>query len=278
MEYDIRELQLCTLRLLRQFQQVCERHSLQWYATAGTMLGAVRHGGFIPWDDDMDIAMPRTDYDRLIKHSAEWLPQPMELICAELDPAYPLPFGKLQDASTTILERPHLPFLGGIYIDIFPIDGVPHNLLRRHLHFARHEYLKRALYFVYRDPYKHGHGPSSWIPLLARLLHTPSGLHRAIRSLQTKYSFNTSTLVADYDDGLRGVMPRSIFGTPTPIRFEGMEINGYEQPKEYLRRKYGSDYMQLPEEGSRRQHHFFYLDLNTPYRDSRDKVAALIGK
>lgn len=125
MEYDIRPLQLRTLKLLRQFQEVCREHGLRWYATAGTMLGAVRHAGFIPWDDDMDIAMPRPDYDRLIAHAAEWLPRPMELVCAELDESYPLPFAKLQDASTTILERPHLPFLGGIYIDIFPIDGVP---------------------------------------------------------------------------------------------------------------------------------------------------------
>lgn len=134
MEYDIRPLQLRTLKLLRQFQEVCREHGLRWYATAGTMLGAVRHAGFIPWDDDMDIAMPRPDYDRLIVHAAEWLPRPMELVCAELDESYPLPFAKLQDASTTILERPHLPFLGGIYIDIFPIDGVPAGGLRRLLH------------------------------------------------------------------------------------------------------------------------------------------------
>lgn len=276
MEYDIRPLQLRTLKLLRQFQEVCREHGLRWYATAGTMLGAVRHAGFIPWDDDMDIAMPRPDYDRLIAHAAEWLPRPMELVCAELDESYPLPFAKLQDASTTILERPHLPFLGGIYIDIFPIDGVPAGGLRRRLHFARHEYLKRVLYFVYRDPYKHGHGPSSWLPLLARKMYSRKSIHAAIRRLQAKYPCDQSALVADYDDGLRGVMPRTYLGQPTSIHFEGVEINGYERPHEYLKLKYGPGYKQLPPVGQRRQHHFFYLDLDTPYRESRSKVEALI--
>lgn len=82
--------------------------------------------------------------------------------------------------------------------------------------------------------------------------------------------------MADYDDGLRGVMPRTYLGQPTPIHFEGVEINGYERPHEYLKLKYGPGYKQLPPVGQRRQHHFFYLDLDTPYHESRSKVEALI--
>lgn len=166
-EYNIRELQLRILETLKAVDNVCREHNLRYYIWAGTMIGAVRHKGFIPWDDDLDIAMPRPDYDRLIEHAAEWLPKPYEMVCAENDGVYPLPFAKIQNADTTLIERMHLKYLGGIYLDVFPIDGVPEGAVARKLHFARYEYYKRVLYLLFRDPYKHGHGPSSWVPCCA---------------------------------------------------------------------------------------------------------------
>ena len=119
-EYDVRTVQLRILGNLKAVDGVCREKGLCYYIYDGTMLGAIRHGGFIPWDDDLDIAMPREDYERFIAHANEWLPKPYEFVCSELDPAYPLPFGKVQDGSTTLIERKHLPYLGGLYIDVFP--------------------------------------------------------------------------------------------------------------------------------------------------------------
>lgn len=268
MEYEIRPLQLRVLRILKAIDKVCRDHGLRYYIMAGTLLGAIRHGGFIPWDDDLDIGMPRRDYDLLLANAAEWLPAPFEAVAAEIDPLYPLPFAKIQDGSTTLVERAHLKYLGGIYIDVFPLDGAPSNPMTRRLHFARYEYLKRALYFVHRDPYKHGHGPGSWLPLLARKLYTLPGLQRRISALMKKYDFDKSELVGDYDDGLHGVMPRGWVGHPTPIPFEDGEFMTIAEPKQYLARKYG-DYMTIPPQSGQRQHHFHYLDLHTPYRDSK---------
>ena len=73
--YDIKDVQHHTLRILLALDEVCRQHQLSYYLWAGTMLGAVRHKGFIPWDDDADVAMPREDYERLIAHP-EWLPAP----------------------------------------------------------------------------------------------------------------------------------------------------------------------------------------------------------
>lgn len=73
-DYDIRPLQLRILKILLAVDKVCKEHGLRYYIMAGTMLGAVRHKGFIPWDDDLDIGMPRADYDLLMSHSKEWLP------------------------------------------------------------------------------------------------------------------------------------------------------------------------------------------------------------
>ena len=113
--YDIRPLQLRILQNLEAIHNVCAEHGLRYYLWAGTMLGAVRHKGFIPWDDDIDIAMPRRDYDLLMQNAREWLPEQYEVVSYETDPKnYPLPFAKLQDANTTLLERAHLSYLGGV--------------------------------------------------------------------------------------------------------------------------------------------------------------------
>ena len=264
--YDVDLLHQRILRILLAVDATCQQHGLRYYIWAGTMIGAVRHKGFIPWDDDIDIAMPRPDYEQLIAHSREWLAEPFELVCAENDNQYPLPFGKVQDASTTLIERLHLRYLGGLYIDVFPIDGVPANALRRKLHFAHYEYLKRVLYLLHRDPYKHGHGPSSWVPLLCRRVYSMKDVQQKIRRLLMKYDYDGSQLVADYDDGSHGAMSKSVLGTPTPYDFEGEQVMGVEQYDTYLSRKYG-DYMTIPDGDHQRQHNFHVLDFDHPYRD-----------
>lgn len=264
--YDVNQLHQRILRILLAVDSCCREHHLRYYIWAGTQLGAVRHKGFIPWDDDIDIAMPRPDYEQLIAHSREWLQQPFEFVCAENDNTYPLPFGKVQDASTTLIERLHLHYLGGIYIDVFPIDGVPSNPLSRNLHFARYEFYKRVLYLLHRDPYKHGHGPSSWVPLLCRRLYSMVSIQKKIRRLLLAVDYDTSALVADYDDGLRGAMPRAILGIPQIYPFESESVMGVEQADVYLSRKYG-DYMVIPDGNHQRQHNFNVLDLDIPYRE-----------
>jgi len=265
--YDIRPLQLRILQNLLALHRVCQEHNLRYYLWAGTQLGAVRHKGFIPWDDDVDVAMPRRDYDLLMAHAAEWLPAPYEMVSFETDPAnYPLPFAKLQDGSTTLIERMHLSYLGGIYLDIFPLDGMPASRLKQRWHFFRYEWYKRALYFVHRDPYKHGHGLSSVVPLLCRRLYTMQEIQSKMRNLQRAYDFDACELIVDHDDGLKGVMQKSLLGKPTPICFEEETVMGVEHPHEYLTRKYGA-YMVIPQGNHQRQHNFHLLDLEHGYKD-----------
>ena len=263
--YSIDALHTKVLGILKAVHGVCREHGLHYYIWAGTMIGAVRHKGFIPWDDDLDIAMPRRDYDLLVAHAKEWLPEPYEMVCAETDHTYPLPFGKIQDASTTLIERMHLKYLGGVYIDVFPLDGVPQHPLVRKWHFARYEYYKRVLYLLCRDPYKHGHGISSWVPLLCRKCYTLGGVQGKIRRLLKQYDYDACRLVADYDDGSHGTMDKSILGRPTPYPFEDFMAYGVEDYDTYLTNKYG-DYMTVPPQARQRQHLFHYCDLDKPYR------------
>lgn len=264
--YDIRPLQLRILDILLALDHVCKEHNLRYYIMAGTMLGAIRHKGFIPWDDDLDIGMPRADYDLLMANAKQWLPPPYEAACAEYDTEYPLPFAKIQDASTTLIERMHLKYLGGIYVDVFPLDGVPATKMAQHVHFARYQFYKKVLYFIFRDPYKHGKGAASWLPLLIRRLFTPAKVQRSIRNILTKYDFESSNLLADYDDGQRGIMTKDVLGAPTPVLFEGKEVWGVQAYDRYLKQKYG-DYMTIPNQAGQRQHNFHYLDLEKPYKE-----------
>ena len=268
--YDIRPLQLRMLKILLAFDSVCKAHDLHYCIMAGTMIGAIRHKGFIPWDDDMDVGMPRPDYEKFIANCKEWMPAPYEFVCGENDEVYPLPFGKIQDAGTTLIERKHLSYLGGIYVDVFPLDGVPTNMLKRRMHYASYEFYKQVLYLLCRDPYKHGHGPSSWIPLLCRKSFTLKGVQSKIRGILNKYDYNKCELAADYTDGLRGVMSKRINGDYAPYEFEGEKVEGIKLYDEYLTQIYG-DYMQIPKGDHQRQHNFYYLDLNKPYRDYKEK-------
>ena len=265
--YDIHILQQKIMGNLKAIDQVCREHGLRYYLWAGSMLGAVRHQGFIPWDDDMDICMPRPDYEKLLAHWKEWLPAPYEVISAENDPTYPYPFAKIEDASTTVLERPDFPFLEGIYIDVFPIDGVPSDEKERQKHFKRYKFWRHLLFLRGRNPFKHGYGPRSWYPWLLHQVFSLEDLQKRVKRLMTKYDYDSSEYVADYDDGVRGAIKKTILGTPQPYAFANTTFMGVECANEYLSNKYG-DYMQLPPKEKQIQHHFFRMDLNQPYRET----------
>ena len=265
--YDIRILQQKIIGNLEAIDTVCREHGLRYYLWAGTMLGAVRHKGFIPWDDDMDICMPRPDYEQLISHWREWLPKPYEVISPETDPTYPYPFAKIEDASTTVLERPDFKFLEGVYIDVFPIDGAPEDERKRKSHFKRYKFWRHLLFLRGRDPFKHGHGPRSWFPWLLHQLYSLEDLQKKVKGFMTKYPYDESDYVCDYDDGLKGVIEKRILGTPQVYPFEDKQFLGVEHYDEYLSNKYG-DYMKLPPVEKQIQHHFFRLDLNRPYQQT----------
>lgn len=274
--YDIRPLQMHLLGVMEVIHDMCMKHGLRYYMVDGTLIGAVRHKGFIPWDDDMDIAMPRADYEALITHSREWLPEQYEFICFENDPSYPLHFGKVQDSQTTLIERPHLYYLGGVYVDIFPIDGAPEGKLRQRTYQAHYKYLTKMLYLRCRNPFKHGHGPSSWVPLLSRKLYSIEGLQGKIRRHMMKHPLESSRLAAvNHNDGLGSMVDKEkVLGDPTPIEFEGKQLMGMADNHSYLTQLFG-DYMTLPPADKIHQHNFYYMDLSRPYRDfDKSQLAA----
>lgn len=268
--YEIDTLHQHILQILLTVDKVCQKYGIRYYCWAGTMLGAVRHKGFIPWDDDMDICMPRPDYDRFVEHASEWLPTPLEVLSIETSTTYPGSFAKIVDSSTTLIERGHSDYVAGIYIDVFPIDGIPASALARRLAVGRYKLMDKLMYFLHRDPYKHGHGPGSWPILLVQRLFTHQWIRRQLRKASTAYDYDKSDYVIDYDDGMKGIFPKSIFGTPCPVMFEGHLLMGLADAHTYLTTKYG-DYMVVPPHDNQRQHNFFYLDYHLPYRQYQDR-------
>lgn len=268
-EYNIEELHQRTLRVLLTVDKVCREHGIRYYISDGTMLGAVRHGGFIPWDDDADICMPRPDYERFIENASCWLPEPFEAVCFERDEHCSNAFLKVIDGSTTLIERWSFNQIGGVYIDVFPMDGVSTRKWKRKLNFSRYKMVDRWRYMRNRDPYKRGHGYSSWIPRLLQATVKNITILHLLKRIQTACQYEGAHLVADFDSGERSVMPPEVLGKPTPIMFEGYELMGVEHPDDYLKRLFGN-YMQLPPEEKRRIHGFDYVDFNRSYHEYQD--------
>jgi lipopolysaccharide cholinephosphotransferase len=268
-DYDIGELQRKITGNLVELDRVCREHGLTYYLWAGTMLGAVRHKGFIPWDDDIDVAMPRPDYERLMAHWKEWMAAPYEVIAPESDGRYPYPFAKVEDVTTTVMERPDFDYMEGVYVDIFPLDGFPADKGEQQRHYRRWKLWRHLLFMRCRDPYKHGHGPRSWFPWLIHRVFSLSWLQRKVRKLMTRYDFEQAECIIAYDDnGIDALFPKHLFGETKMYDFEGGQYPGLARADEYLTINFGSDYMQLPPVEKRVQHHFYRLDLNVPYREA----------
>ena len=119
------ELQSKILEILKVFIKVCDKHNLKYYLKGGSVLGAIRHKGFIPWDDDADVMMPREDFEKLLKLQDEFAPYDYFVQHWKTDKKYLYGFAKIRDNKTTMIEKPFalMEINHGIWLDIFPLDG-----------------------------------------------------------------------------------------------------------------------------------------------------------
>lgn len=144
---SLRQLQLTQHRLLCLFAEVCEAHGLRFWLTAGTLLGAVRHQGFIPWDDDVDVAMPRADFERLGALAREWEARGCFYQSERSERCYPFPFSKLliERFPATAAENARIAMRQGCFIDVFPLDVCPRGERMGALFYAAHGFLTSVL-------------------------------------------------------------------------------------------------------------------------------------
>ena len=141
---NVRKVQMTQMEILRLFMDICERHILRWYMIGGSLIGVLRHKGFIPWDDDIDIGMPRKDYDKFVSLQAEY-PDGYGLTCHGNTPEWQFNFSQFIDKAAEIeVLMNELPRKCHVWLDIFPLDGLPANGLRRWFH-VKHILMYRYL-------------------------------------------------------------------------------------------------------------------------------------
>lgn len=141
------QIQAVENEIMQQIDAICRRHNLTYFAIGGTALGAVRHGGFIPWDDDIDIGMPRKDYEEFLRIAVKELPTAYYVQNYHTEKVSPFYFTKIGKCNTLFVEYylKDLPLRQGIFVDIFPFDNVPTVPWKKNLHF----YFCRFLYQIY---------------------------------------------------------------------------------------------------------------------------------
>ena len=178
---------------------------------------------------------------------------------------YPYQFARIQDKETTYILRRKFNFVGGLPVDVFPLDGMTPDKSLMHKHYRRYAIAKKLLYYSTVDPMKHGYG-LRWA--FAKLMHkvvSQDWAHRHMNNVQREFDYDRSPLVADHDNSPeRGILPKEVYGKPTPVEFEGHQLMGVQDPDTYLRYCYG-DYMKMPKQLP--PQNFRYLDLHTPYRE-----------
>lgn len=269
-------LQRTEFQLLRVFADVCVRLGLKYYAVCGTALGAVKYGGFIPWDDDIDVAMCREDYEVFMREAPALLPDGIFLQNYISDPGYPNIFAKLRDSRTTFIEKSyeHLPINHGIYIDIFPIDGYPSGK------FAQKRLEWHKTLFRIKQLTAFDSEPGSKVKMLKKLymiIGVHKRLDKVIRRFErrvSKYSCESSEIWCNHGNwqGKLEYAPREQYGNGVKVSFEGYTVRVPERYDEYLRQKYGDWRSELPECDREGHHYYLVLDPDKSYTEYRDII------
>lgn len=261
------------IEILSKCIDVCSKLEIPFFLMGGTLLGAVRHGGFIPWDDDIDIGMYRSDYERFLREAPAMLPEGLFLQTYTSDPGYLLNFAKLRDSCTTFIQWVYkdIPMNHGVYIDIFPLDYYPDDTLKGRILLLKKKCLdQRIMTGMYLPELQQ----ESMLKRLARkLLRFPYrklSLHDAMEAREKLYtSVKESGWLANYGGawGRREVVPAKWFAGGHKISFEGMEVLAPQEYDKWLTQVYG-DYMTLPPEEKRVSHHGAkVIDLERPYTE-----------
>ena len=265
---DLQECKKIQLQILDEIVRICKENDFQYSLAYGSMIGAVRHKGYIPWDDDIDIYVYRKDYDKLIAllkdagyKKADWVS-----VIDDTCDGYYYSFAKVVDAGTTVIERPDFKHPEGIYVDIFPLDGMTGNMKERKFHMKKYKFYRHMLFFRGRDPFKHGKGPRSWFPLLLHQIFSMEGLQKKLQKIMARYDYDNSEFVIDYDSCERGIVPKYVVEGVVDFEFGGKVFKGLKNYDAYLSHNYG-DYMTPPPKDKQIQHNFYYIDLDMPYRE-----------
>jgi len=253
---NMRLLQAHMVGALKAFDEFCAKHELQYYLSEGTILGAIRHGGMIPWDDDVDVMMPRDDFNRFIDLAKDGgIGERFNLDCFETNPQHWVLGAKVQLTEPTEFYLPGVQgraSFDGPYIDVFPVDPVARTSGRR---FGLQKFLlrglRRMLFMSSGHQFEIGLKPHVRLPMyLVTRVVAPPTIHRWVVWTQTKLNASADAThwanLCTYYPIDKEVFPREWFGAGKRVPFEGLELLVPTNAEGMLESIYSAKYMQIP--------------------------------
>lgn len=265
-ELSLKEIQDIELDLLLEYASVCEKEGLRYSLGGGSLLGAVRHKGFIPWDDDVDVMMPRPDYERFLDHCRSHSSGlDFRLITYDSDKGYNGLFAKIWDPSTIIEDDVMgMDYETGVNIDIFPIDGLGNSETEALKIFRKtawnRELLNAVLWKKYFRSKTHSIAvePIRLAMFIISRAVDPKKLLRKVDEENLKHPFEQSEYAGCVCGSYREkeIMKKETFENYIELEFEGKNIKAIQNYDEYLEKHYG-DYMKLPPEEKQKTHHTY---------------------
>lgn len=266
-DHTLNDTQCYILQLLKDVISVLEELGIPYFIQGGTMLGAIRHQGFIPWDDDVDLGIPREAYQYLLKSVQEKLPENLQLQTYDDETLHHYYFARIVDTRYQIRRMGSLEErLENVWVDLFPLDGMPNGALSRQWHKLRllTVRLKYHLSCFEKVNIKRPGRPlaerliikiAAWTRL-GRWFDTRKQLDKMDRLLR-KYPLESSDWIVNFmgqtSYKFNELFPKSVYGQITHYPFEDLQLVGPEHYDDYLKSLYG-DYMTPPKEADRNAH------------------------
>lgn len=276
MTYDdevLRRLQIEQLHVLEKIDELCAANGIEYFLDSGTALGAVRHHGFIPWDDDIDIGMNRIDYDRFIEIARRELGDDYEIGVPGKTAGYAPMFAKVWKRGTKFYtqETMEASFDQGIFVDVFPYDPVFSDKKARSKQFSRCTFWQRASYLYHAKsiqvPHKGALGSIERAACvvahyLCRALFNPERMARSFdKAARAASDISENDQFAAMAYPAEPPFEAKTLWPPVLCEFEGADYPVPHDVKTYLEAWYGPTYMELPPEGMRTNHAPLILDF-----------------
>lgn len=261
---EFRTLQLLELDLIVELDRVCRKHDIKYCITCGTLLGAVRHKGYIPWDDDADVAMLREEYEKFKKVANELNPDICYFHDHSVDPEYLWGYGKLRRVGTTFVRvgQEHMKGQTGVCIDIFPLDDAPMNLPGQMLQDFYCFCLRKILWARVGKINSRGfsrmvynvisHIPVEWVYARVNAMIKCSKNSKPNR-VRTLLFPSFGKLYLKNPASVRYGMPKKWFTDRSEFEFEGYKFYGTKDYDRFLKYVY-DDYMTIPPKNKRQPH------------------------
>lgn len=258
-------LQSAELNMLKVFLDVCSQLDVKPFLVCGSALGAIKYRGFIPWDDDVDVALLRSEYELFLDQAPEMLPEWCFLQNCRTEGSFPHIYSKLRDTRTVMIECSErlLPITRGVFIDVFPLDGYPENRIGQMIFEMRKQAYVRAL----NSAFEHEGLVRRAFYGTLRLL----GCHKHISSIAASYERmlkeyppESSRLWCNHGNwqGKLEYAPREQYGKGYVATFEGLEVYVPEKYDDYLSQKYGDWRSDPPLEQRASHHRFSIVDID----------------